>query len=477
MAEGAGLSAVSRAWPGVALALGITLLEADARALPAPTVAVSPPAVEYEESAAVYPNPERGWFWPFNPSCCAPDRPHPPLSARRLERLRARPEGITLIRDGVQLGQHLRGPISRETLARIEADWDAARRAGVKVIVRFLYDWSSSNRDPEEAILDRHLDQLAPLLAANEDVIAMVEAGLFGGSGEGNRSDQGYVYYDPGRGGWHRLSPAGIRMYRKLLHAIPASRQMLVRYPRFKWDLLGWTAATARAGADARIGYHDDGWFGDDNHFAFFQLAGERAFAERDTRHVVMGGEPSTATPTNRDPRTSLQRMATLHQTTLNLNSPDAQSVYERWRLSPEWDEMTRRLGHRIALQSAAVSPAPGEARRVRVTLRLVNRGFAPLMNARPSLLVLRNRSTGAIGRVPLSLDLRRVAPNSEAVLAFSEEVAIPREAASYDVGLHFPDAAPRLAHRVEYALRLASEGIWDPATGIHWLGIELGAR
>ena len=460
-------------WWGLAL----ILLGTAAGATPAVTLSVSPSAAQYAEALDIFPNPERGWFWPFNPPCCSTDRPHRPLDVGALGRLRGRPEAITLVRDGVQLGQHMRGPISPETLNRIQADWDAARRAGVKVIVRFLYDWSRNNRDPEEPIMERHLDQLAPLLAANEDVIAMVEAGLFGGSGEANGSDQGYVYYDPGRGGWHRLSPAGIRMYRSLLRAVPPSRQMLVRYPRFKWDLMDWRASTARPGAERRIGYHDDGWFGDENHFAFFQLPGERAFAERDSRHVIVGGEPSIATATNRDARASLARMAALHQTTLNLGSPDALSVYERWRLSPEWDEMSRRLGYRIVLLSAGLGAVPGAPGQVRFAAQLVNRGFAPLMNPRPSVLVLRNRSTGTMTHLPLSLDLREAVPNSEAPLTFAENVLLPRGAATYDVGLHFPDASPRIAHRVEYALRLATEGIWDPATGIHWLGIQVGSR
>ena len=77
---------------------------------------------------------------------------------------------------------------------------------------------------------------------ANADVIAVVEAGLYGGTGEGCRSDRGYVFSDPNSGGWQRLSPAGVRIYRRFLKAIPANRMMTVRYPRLKSDLLGWQA-------------------------------------------------------------------------------------------------------------------------------------------------------------------------------------------------------------------------------------------
>lgn len=460
---------------GFRAGLGLTLLLAGGpSASHAFTLSISQSSVEYVESIETFPNPERGWFWPFNPHCCSTNQPHRPLDVGLLKRLRGRPEAITLIRDGVQLGQHMHGPISQESLNKIQADWDAARQAGVKIIVRFLYDWSLNNRDPEESIIDTHLEQLGPLLRANEDVIAMVEAGLFGGSGEANKSNQGYVYHDPNSGGWQRLSPAGIGIYRRLLSLIPPSRQMLVRYPRFKWDLLGWSSTTALPGADRRIGYYDDGWFGDDNHFAFFQLANERSFTEQDSRHVIVGGEPSAGTVTNHDAAASLQEMVKLHQTTLNLKNRDASSVYARWRRSPHWDEITRRMGYRIVLQKVAFDPVAENPTQVRITAHLVNRGFASLMNPRSSVLVLRNRSTGGMTRILLQLDLRRVAPNSESVLRFSENVQLPQAYAAYDVGLDFPDSSPIIAHRVEYALRLATEDIWEPRSGIHWLGIQM---
>jgi len=460
---------------GFRAGLGLTLLlAAGPSASHAVNLSISPPAAEYAESLETFPNPERGWFWPFNPYCCSTNQPHRPLDVGFLKRLRERPEAITLIRDGVQLGQHMHGPISQESLNRIQADWDATRQAGVKVIVRFLYDWSLNNRDPEESVIDTHLEQLGPLLRANEDVIAMVEAGLFGGSGEANKSNQGYVYSDPNSGGWQRLSPAGIRIYRKLLTVIPPPRQMLVRYPRFKWDLLGWNSSTALPGADRRIGYYDDGWLGDDNHFAFFQLPNERRFTEQDSRHVIVGGEPSMRTATNQDAAAALREMIKLHQTTLNRNSNDASSMYDRWRLSPQWGDITRRMGYRIVLQKVSFDSVAEDATQVKFTVQLVNRGFASLANPRPSVLILRNRATGAMTRLPLRLDLRQVAPNSESVLTVSENVRLPQEPAGYDAGLHFPDASPSIAHRVEYAVRLATDGVWEARSGIHWLGIRM---
>jgi hypothetical protein len=81
------------------------------------------------------------------------------------------------------IGQFLNSDISQAYLDEIQANWNAARQAGVKVIPRFIYDWSQENRDASEYWCNRHIDQIAQLLQENADVIAFVEAGFFGGSG------------------------------------------------------------------------------------------------------------------------------------------------------------------------------------------------------------------------------------------------------------------------------------------------------
>jgi hypothetical protein len=142
---------------------------------------------------SAFVNPERGWIWPINPVCCGQDEPHPPITAADLAGLRDSPERVTLVRDLVQLGMFLDGPTSDARLAEIEAYCEAIRAAGMKVVPRFLYDCSMHNREPPTEIIAGHLEQLAPLLSRNADVIAWLEAGLFGGTGEAAASGQCHV--------------------------------------------------------------------------------------------------------------------------------------------------------------------------------------------------------------------------------------------------------------------------------------------
>ena len=125
--------------------------------------------------------------------------------------------------------------------------------------------------------------------------------------------------------------------------------------------------------------------------------------------------------------------------------------------------EIRRRLGYRFRLVDSA---AQVEGRELRVSVTVRNDGFANLYNPRPVILVLRERSTGRIQRVPIATDARRWMPSESATFRVTATLA-PGE---YDILLHLPDAAPSLRDRPEFAVRLANPGVWEPATGMNRL-------
>ena len=125
--------------------------------------------------------------------------------------------------------------------------------------------------------------------------------------------------------------------------------------------------------------------------------------------------------------------------------------------------EIRRRLGYRFRLVDSSAQVA-GKELRVSVTVR--NDGFANLYNPRPVILVLRDRATGRIQRIPAASDPRRWMPSELATFRITTTLA-PGE---YDMLLHLPDAAPSLRDRPEYAIRFANPGVWEPATGLNRL-------
>ncbi len=279
--------------------------------------------VRYEPDDAVFPNPERGFYHPYNPPYTGKmggqEKLHPPFQLAELKALRESPEAITLVRDYILIPRKFwDAPLSEEYLAELQHNFDTVRAAGLKSVVRFLYDWSMNNRDPDEKTILSHLDQLKPVIQKNADVIAWLQAGLIGGCGEANASDHGYVELlhpaPRGKLKWQGLTDAGRRIYLHELAILPASRMMTVRYPRLKWDLFNWPFDAApylaianpneavTATPAARFGFYNEGFMGDENHYAMFQMTGEADFTARDSEFVVHEGEISKFTPYNSRP-------------------------------------------------------------------------------------------------------------------------------------------------------------------------------
>jgi hypothetical protein len=63
-------------------------------------------------------------------------------------------------------------PISQTSLNLFQAQMDTVRKAGLKSIVRFAYNDANHPTDATPAMVNTHLTQLAPYLAANKDMPA-----------------------------------------------------------------------------------------------------------------------------------------------------------------------------------------------------------------------------------------------------------------------------------------------------------------
>src|SRR5690606_36280627 len=113
----------------------------------------------------------------------------------------------------------------------------------------------------------------------------------------------------------------------------------------------------------------------------------------------------------------------------------------------------------------------PGAERRI--TLQLENKGYAAPFNARPLLLVLRNKADGSVVSIPVAQDVRAW---QSGAMQFTAAVLIPQDlpAGSYELLLHLPDAYDNLADRPEYSIRLANEDVWEESTGYNRLNHTL---
>ncbi len=163
-----------------------------------PATAQQPVMVSYTPSAADFVNPERGFmrFTETTSGDYIPLSPNQMASWRTLHLPGGDPAAeyaifASLVYRGFYLESFVNGPISTAYLTAMQEDFDAARLAGVKLIVRFAYTQETTPPygDAPKHIVLQHIAQLKPLLLANSDVIATLQMGFIGAWGEGYYTD------------------------------------------------------------------------------------------------------------------------------------------------------------------------------------------------------------------------------------------------------------------------------------------------
>lgn len=433
--------------------------------------------VTYEPSDENFPNPERGFYIQeaYRPDVLRTA----PLEEGRLRK--ARDSGISLIRMYYVLSEFRAAPLSGAMLARIASDFATIRKAGLKVIPRFAYNFGpigAPDADGERIL--GHLDQLAPLLRENADVIAFLEAGFIGTWGEWHHSTNGLFDRVPGRW-WERVNEKSRAIVEKLLQILPQERMIALRYPRHKWDLFGpepISEAEAYSGtAKARVGAHNDCFLASANDRGTYtdKVDLEKQFLHRDNLFVPQGGETCSAGP-DAQPyigcENALRELEELRYTTLNIGYH--KQVLQGWRDQGCMREIERRLGYRFRLLDSEVSVA-GD--RLRLRFRVANDGFGNLYNPRPLEVVLRSKSGGETIHLRTTEDPRRWMPGRVTGVRLTLRVPQTVKAGDYEVLLFLPDASERLRGRPEYAIRLANQGVWEPATGMNRLAHVIAIR
>ena len=439
------------------LALGLLVLVvgvATALALVRDAPVVPTASQEYPVSDEALANPGRGFYHYTEARYLDDGSGYVPLDRDELVRWRTE-EGVTL----VFRVQYLHGFVDQDDidpayLALLAADLDTAREAGVKLVLRFAYTDTSSADAPPERVL-AHIAQLAPVLDAGADVIAVLQAGFVGRWGEWYYSD-GFAS-DPDHPGDLDADDRAAReaVLEALLDEVDPAVPVQVRYPGIKQALFAADDASPRA---RRVGVHNDCFLADDEDSGTFVRASDRRWLEVQTRTVLMGGETCAVNPPRSQWPTASAELARYHWTFLNADfHPEVLSSWGEDGLA----EAGRRLGYRLSLVSAELPTAslPGQEVPVRLVVR--NDGYAALGPGRPVLLAMVGE--GGTRTAPLPVDLSEVGPGES--VAFTATATAPTALGDYALELALPDPAAALAERPEYAVRLANEGTWDPAT------------
>lgn len=426
--------------------------------LPVGAVPASPaPAlrqVVYAADPSDFPNPERGF------------------SKSQGSGAAARAAGLTLVHVYFRFDAFRDAPLPASFLDDVRRRFAEARASGVKLVPRFTYNFP---REPFRAGLDRdaplarvrqHLDQLAPVLRENADVIAFMEAGFVGAWGEWHDSMDGLDAPETKR---------AIVMH--LLDILPRSRAIALRY---EWDKRAifarnapLTAAEGFTGSPiARVGHHNDCFLASDTDWGTYRptakrsTAAAKAYLAAENRFVPQGGETCNFAADAQSYvgcANALKELARQHWSQLNADYHPA--VLDLWKRQGCYAEISKRLGYRLRLLRSAYPATVRRGALLTARITLANDGFAAPYNPRGLELVLRN-GAGDDVRLRLPQDPRRWLPGSPISLEIALRLPKTIKSGTYEAYLALPDPEPSLRARPEYAIRLANLGTWNPRTG-----------
>jgi hypothetical protein len=388
----------------------------------------------YTPSGEIFNNPERGFYKYTERKSTNGD-----LSQSTLESYRE--DGYTMIYRIYYMRDYADRPIAKEYLDKIRKDFQAIRKAGIKVALRFAYTSRSSepygDATPEQVL--EHIAQLKPILRENADVIAVMQAGFIGAWGEWYYTDH-FATGSPDNVTPEDLEERTDVVY-ALLDALPADRQIQLRYVGYKMDIFGdqpITPEEAYSGnPKSRIAHHNDCFVSSNNDVGTYHSAYDRTYLKEDSKYISVGGETCRWYEYRGNCDTTLLEMTRYHWSFINIDYYG--TTIQHWKDDGCFDEIQRRLGYRYRLIYASLQNETKQNGALNGSIYLVNEGFSNPYNPRGIEVIARHKASGDEYFFPVRSDLRSVPLGDTVKLAF--EAGIPGSAPSgdYDLFLNLP--------------------------------------
>lgn len=392
----------------------------------------------FSPTDADIPNPERGWYvWASSDFGAS-------LDTGAIDA--AYGNGVRLVYAMVNLQAFRTSAISQPYLTALSARLATLRDHGVKAVLRFVYDYTEAGNDATAAQISSHLQQLAPILGANADVIAVFQAGFIGAWGEWHSSKNSNSYgYMTNAGVTEAIADANRLTVRDAIFAaVPPGTPIAFRYPG---DLLKWYPQPAQ---QSRAGLHNDCWLAGPSDTGTYDSQAQRTYVAALSANATFGGETCDASSPLRtscdDVRTDGARY---HLAYLNREYFDG--FFTAWMNGGCFDEVGRNMGYRLQLD-ALRHPArarPGETVRVEVDVR--NVGWAKVFSARP-LVVKAGVASGSSQTLLSSL-----AAQASSSTTVGVDVVMPMVPGDYALELSVPDVHASTANDARFSIRFAN--------------------
>jgi len=423
-------------------------------------------SVQFAPSTLDFPNPERGFYkYAADPA---------KLTAYYLDSVAK--DGYRLIYTPADLSAWRNQDLPQSYLNALNEGFELMRQAGVKAVLRFAYDYEASGKDTNLTQVKRHIEQLKPIINRNADVIAVWQGGFIGAWGEWHSSANG-LNSDSNK---KEIAQA-------LLAALPANRQLNLRYP---YDLIKWygTPASAEDFANnsekARIGIHNDCYLASIDDTGTYQprrdqtIEAQRMFTRQHVQYTSFGGETCAPIAQARTTCSDILREGKEYRLGY-LNYDYHEDFINGWEKEGCMADVRKNIGYRIELSQFQIS-SKAQSGSLKWALKLSNQGWARPLNPR-DIVVRFTSADGSSKDVALeNTNLRTLDAGASA--QWEGTLTLPNlSAGEYSVSLGAPDPDARLASNTRFSLRFANADSgnvqWNLKTGFLDTGLKVNVH
>ena len=398
----------------------------------------------FTPSTAIIPNPERGFYVWASTNFGAS------LDTGALDTAYA--NGTRLAYAMVDLGAYRTSAIPSQYLDDLSARLALLRGRGMKAVLRFAYDYTAGGNDAPATQIASHLAQLAPVLTANADAIAVFQAGFIGAWGEWHSSKNSNSFgYMTNAGVTQQQADANRLLVRDaLLTHVPAGIPIAFRYPG---DLIKWYPSPTQ---QTRAGLHNDCWLSGPTDTGTYASAAERTYVATLSAAASFGGETCDADTPLRTSCTDVRTEGARYHLSY-LNREYFAGFFTAWTSGGCLDEVTRLMGYRLQLDEVRHPARATRGSTVRVQVQLRNVGWARLFSARPLVVTLTRGTERHVGTSQTFLST--LPAQATAGSALDVDVVIPQGASAgdYAVSLSVPDVHPTTSSDVRFSIRFAN--------------------
>jgi hypothetical protein len=362
-------------------------------------------------------------------------------------------ENITVIQRQFFLRPFITGtPITSTYLTNMQTDFNRIRAAGAKVIVRFTYTSSSATvYQPTKNQILAHIQQLAPVINANKDVIVSIQAGFIGRYGEWYYTGSSQF----GDGNFTVLTTTQWNNRKQVMDAMissfDSSIPLQVRYVFAKQKMYGNTFI-------GRIGFYNDSFLGTYGDSGTFNVSSK--FATPTTADITYWQTNTVNNPVSGEsnminaPRTDCANaMIELNRYNWSLINKDYfPTVISNWQTNGCFTEIQKKLGYRYELVNSNITNNV-------LTVNIKNTGWANVFKTRKVFLIFQN-TLGTEYKFEVS------SPN-QWLEGTTKTISVPLNynlpIGTYKLYLHIPDPN---STNVNYAIQFANVNTWIPTNG-----------